>query len=219
VEFVVRDLRPVSVVDGCGFLNLMNVAEPHFVFPCRRTVTNLIDRKYCELKHSVRGSLSGQWWLTLTTDMWTSRARDGYFSLTVHYITEEFKMHSSQLQCQHLPGVHDHIHISEAITSALSEWYIQLDKGVVVFVTDNGSNIKKSLKDDLRKLNIPCAGHTLNLSVQKAFSVPELKTAIIRDKKVVEYFKKSRLDLEEVDEKQQLLGLPKHKLIQGVPHR
>ena len=88
-----------------------------------------------------------------------------------------------------------------------------------MFVTDNGSNIKKSLKDDLRKLNLPCAGHTLNLSVQKAFSVPELKSAISRAKKVVEHFNKSRLDLEELHEKQQSLGLPKHKLIQGVPHR
>jgi len=57
VEFVARDLRPVSVVDGCGFLNLMNVAEPCFVVMCRQTVTNLIDRKYCELKCSIRGSL------------------------------------------------------------------------------------------------------------------------------------------------------------------
>ena len=34
VEFVARDLRPVSVVDGCGFLNLMEVAEPRYTVPC-----------------------------------------------------------------------------------------------------------------------------------------------------------------------------------------
>ena len=120
VEFVTRDLRPVSVVDGTGFLSLMDVAEPHFVVPCRRTVMNLIDRKYCELKRLLQGSLSGQQCIMLTTDMWTSRARDGYFSLAVHYVTERFEMHNSQLQCQHLPGVHNHTHISEAITDALS---------------------------------------------------------------------------------------------------
>ena len=74
----------------------------------------------------------------LTTDMWTSRAGDGYCLLTVHHVTERFKMHSSQLQCQHLPGVHDH---SEAITGALCEWRIQLGKDIVAFVTDNISNI------------------------------------------------------------------------------
>ena len=32
-EFIVRDLRPVSTVDGDGFLNLMEVAEPRYVVP------------------------------------------------------------------------------------------------------------------------------------------------------------------------------------------
>ena len=219
VEFISRDLRPVSVVDRAGFLNLMDVAEPRFVVPCRRTVMNHIDRKYYEMKRAVRGSLSGQQCVTLTTDMWTSRAGDGYFSLTVHYVTEEFEMVSDQLQCQHIPGEHDHTHISEAITAALSEWCIQLDEDVVAFVTDNGSNIKKSLKDDLKILNLPCSGHTLNLSVQRAFALPEMHTAVARDRKVVEHFNKSCLDFEKLGEKQQLLGLPHHKLIQAVPHR
>ena len=98
--------------------------------------------------------------------MLTSMAEDGYFLLTVHYVTERFEMHSSQIQCQHLPVVHDHTHISEAISGALSEWCIQLDKDVVAFLTDNGNN-SKNLKDALEKLNLPCAGHALNLSVQK----------------------------------------------------
>ena len=73
VEFVARDLRPVSVEDGSRFLSLMDVAGPCFIIPCKRTVMNLIDRKYYELKRSVRGSLSGQQCVMLTTDMWTSR--------------------------------------------------------------------------------------------------------------------------------------------------
>ena len=48
VEFISRDLRPVSVVDGTGFLSLMDVAEPRFIVPCRRTVMNYIDWKYCD---------------------------------------------------------------------------------------------------------------------------------------------------------------------------
>jgi len=157
--------------------------------------------------------------VTLTTDLWTSKAGDDYFSLTVHYVNEGFEMVSNQVQCQHLLGEHDHTHISEAIIAALSEWCIQLDEDVVAFVTDNGSNIKKSLRDDLKILNLPCSVHTLNLSVQKAFALPEVHTAVARAKRVIEHFNNTRLDFEELEEKQQLLGLPKHKLIQTVPHR
>ena len=97
-----------------------------------------------------------------------------------------------------------HAHLfSEAIIAALSEWCIQLDEDVVAFVTDNGNNIKKPLRDDLKILNLSCSGHTLNLSVQKAFALPEVHTAIARAKKVVEHFNKSHLDFEELEEKQQ----------------
>ena len=112
--------------------------------------------------------------------MWTSRTGEGYFLLTAHYmhVTEEFEMHSSHLQCHLLPGVHDHVHVSEVINDSHADWCIQLDTDVVAFVTDNGSNIKKSLKDDRNKLNLLCACHTQNLSVQRAFLLPQVCTAI-----------------------------------------
>ena len=59
-----------------------------------------LERKYIELKHQVRGLLSSQRCVILTTDMWTSIGGDGYFSLTAHFITDEFLMYSSQLQCR-----------------------------------------------------------------------------------------------------------------------
>lgn len=45
-----------------------------------------------------------------------------------------------------------------------------------------------------------------------------MHTAVTRAKKVVVHFNKSHLDLEKLQEKQQLLSLPKHKLIQRVQH-
>ena len=112
VDFISIDLRPVSVVDGHGFLKLMHVAEPQFSVPCRKTVMDVIERKYTELKRNVRGSISGEHYITLTTDMWTSRAGDGYFSLTAHYINADFKINHSSLVCQNMPGSHDHTHLS-----------------------------------------------------------------------------------------------------------
>ena len=213
-DFIVRDLRPVSVVDGEGFLQLMEIAEPQFVVPCRKTIMNVIDRKYTEVKRTVRGAMTGQNCVTLTTDMWTSHAGNGYFSLTAHYITSDFEMKHSSLQCHHMPGTHDHSHIAEAISTSTGEWCIDLERDVTAFTTDNGSNIVKAVEQDLGKLRLPCAGHTLNLSVQKAFEVHAVQKAVSRSKKIVEHFNKSRLHRVELQSKQEMLGLPKHNLIQ-----
>ena len=41
-EFIAKDLRPISVVDGVGFLNLIHLAEPQYVVPCHATMTACI---------------------------------------------------------------------------------------------------------------------------------------------------------------------------------
>ena len=90
-------------------------AEPHYTFPCRQTIMGIIDSKYAELKRLVCGAISQQEYITLTSDMWTSRAGDCYISLTAHYLTDTFDFEHKTLQCLPSPGHHDHSTISSAI--------------------------------------------------------------------------------------------------------
>lgn len=70
-EFIARDMRPVSVIDGLGFLNLMHVVEPRYITLCRKMVMELIEWKYTDLKRDIHGHAAQQEWMSLTTDMWT----------------------------------------------------------------------------------------------------------------------------------------------------
>ena len=125
-------------------------------------------------------------------------------------------MKHSSLQCHHMPGTYDHSHLSGAISDSLCEWCIDADKEVTAFTTDSGINVVKAVEEDLDKIRLLCAGHTLNLSVQKAFEVQAVQRAISHSKKVVEHFNKSRPHREELENKQEMLELPKHKLIQVI---
>ena len=59
-SFITRDMRPVNVVDGTGFLKLMQVAEPRYVVPCRKTIMKVIDQQYLSLRHNVHAELAQQ---------------------------------------------------------------------------------------------------------------------------------------------------------------
>ena len=218
-DFITKDMRPVSVVDGIGFLKLMQIAEPRFTVPCRKTIMKMIDEKYRTLKHSIHGEIAQQRNISLTTDMWTSRRGDGYISLTCHFLTSQFDMVHRNLTTCFLPGVHDHQHIAAALRDLCTEWCIDIDCQVAAFTTDNGSNIVKTLDEDLEKIRIPCAGHTLNLSVRAALSVRGVVTAVSRCRKVVSHFNHSRLDREELALKQKQLVLPQHSLVKDVETR
>lgn len=63
-EFIARDMRPVSVIDGLGFLNLMHVAEPQYITLCRKMVMELIEWKYTDLKRDIRGHAAQQEWMS-----------------------------------------------------------------------------------------------------------------------------------------------------------
>ena len=218
-DFIVKDMRPISTVDGEGFVNLMGIAEPHYNVPCRKTIMSFIDQRFLLTKTHIKSQLEKQSYLSLTTDMWTSRSGDGYISLTAHYITADFEMKHNNLTTCHLPGTHDHTNIAAALRNLAEQWVIDLDDQVTCFTTDNGSNIVKMLRDDLQKMHIPCAGHTLNLSVEAALKERSLTTALARCRKVVTHFHQSRLDREALRAKQKLLELPEHSLIQDVSTR
>ena len=151
--------------------------------------------------------------------MWASRAGDGYISLTAYYITDNFELCHQNLSTCHFPGTHDHLNIAEILQKLADAWNIDLDNQVSCFTTDNGSNVVKSLKDDLNIMHIPCAGHTLNLSVEAGLKERGLSSAIARCRKIVTHFNQSRVDRETLSSKQQLLDIPKHSLIKDVSTR
>ena len=119
-DFIALDLRPVSVVDGHGFLKLMQVAESQFVVPCRKKMMEIIDCKYTELKCKVHGSVYGEEHVNLTTDIWTSQAGTFHLQLII------FNVMKNSLHCHHMPGSYDHTHLSQPIKDSLSEWCIDL---------------------------------------------------------------------------------------------
>ena len=213
-EMMARDIRPLSIVDDVGFLNLMKEAEPCYIVPCRSTISRHMDELYMTEKHRVRSVVSNADFMCCTTDMWTSRGGDGYLSLTCHFITRDFRMCYHNLQTRHFPGAHNFSHLTEALLSATEEWSINTNKQVVAFTTDSGSNIVKAL-DEMNLLRLACAGHTLNLAVQKALQVRQVAKPIDRCRKLVTHFHKSRVDKEELRKKQDMFqDIPKHNLIQ-----
>ena len=161
-EFIVRDLRPVSIVNGDGLLNLMEVAEPRYVVPCCRTIDTVIDKMYCSSKQRVCDELSSVSCLGMTTDMWTSRSNDGYISLITHFINDEFLMCHRNLVTRNFPGRHTAVNIAEILKECTEEWKIDIQKKVAAVTTDNAQNVRNAVIECLLLPAIPCAGHSLN---------------------------------------------------------
>ena len=162
----------------------MNVAEPRYVVPCHGTVSNYLDKKYLTVKSIIQQELKKVDHLGLTTDMWRSRANDGYISLTAHYITDCFEMKHRNLQSFSFPGSHSAINIAKLLEQLGTNWKIDLHVQVTAFTTDNAKNVVYAITENLMSTMIPCADHTLNLVVQHALAIPGLAVTLGRCRKI-----------------------------------
>jgi zinc finger BED domain-containing protein 1 (E3 SUMO-protein ligase ZBED1) len=116
--------------------------------------------------------------LSLTTDMWASKANDSYMSLTCHYMTEEFTIASHCLGNSPFPETHTANNIYNKINAMMAKWGKEdiASSMTVYIVTDNARNLTAAInKTDWYA--VQCFAHTLQLTIndaKKENSVPDV---------------------------------------------
>ena len=139
-----------------------------------------------------------------------------YISLTVHFVDIDFELKSKCLQTLEVPQDHNASSLMEVLDSMLKDWNIS--EKVCGGITDNGSNIVNAI--GLMEIeHFPCFADTLQLSIKNGLNVPRVQQVLGRCKKLVEHFKKSTKETYKLREKQEMLKLPQHKLIQDCVTR
>ena len=222
VQFVALDMRPLRVVDGRGFKNLLYILDPRYPGICRKRLSrDLLPIYFQECVKWMKAELKSVDHVALTTDMWSSMVTDSYFTVTAHFWKNGEKSISSIcLCCKYFTGEHNGSNIRDGLVEVMKEFDI-VDK-VKCIATDNGSNIRRALTLMQSQCHIPCLGHTLALvCTDLTNSVTGLKE--LRDKvsKVVTLVRRSNKAKEAFNKLQKMIEPKKTPLalIQDVATR
>ena len=104
LNFIIKDIRPIAVVEGEGFMEMVKLMEPGYTIPCPKHFVKLLQEKFLvgvtNLKKILRDDVEK---FAITTDIWTSLTNESYMSLTVHYISKEWEMLSCILETVSFP--------------------------------------------------------------------------------------------------------------------
>ena len=111
-----------------------------------------------------------------------------------------------------VPMEHTAENIGKVITDVLFEY--DISEKIISATTDNGTNVIKSI-DQLNFLHMSCVGYILNLAVKKCFELSQVSKALARIRKLVGHFHRSAKGTSNLSEKQNLLGINSHHLING----
>ncbi|KAI4830840.1 hypothetical protein KUCAC02_002446 [Chaenocephalus aceratus] len=202
---------PIYVVEKAGFRNLVQHLDKRYNLPSRNFfMYNEIPKIYNETRSIISAQLTPKPFFSCTMDLWTSRTVDTYMAATVQFITKSWEMQSWCLGCSALHSDHTANTLKEALEEIVTDsWVLDVAK-MSGITTYNASNNRKAFADYTW---IPCFGHNLHLSVNKAIDIDRVASCLSRIRKTVSGFSRSNKMSRLLKDKQKSLQLPPHKLI------
>jgi hypothetical protein len=188
-DWIICDSQPLIVVQSLAFKKLIFQLDPRFQIPNPKYIKKIVHQAYNYSKPLIIEKLKKDAnAVSLTCDLWTGRNRQGFLGITCSYLDSEFQLHEIILSVQYIPYPHTAEHIEDTLLTILDEWELR-DK-VFIVTTDNGSNMRKAIKDlELITDNImwqPCMAHTLQLVVGKGLK--PIKALVGRTKRLIDFF-------------------------------
>lgn len=110
---------------------------------------------------------------------------------------------------------HTSQNLSKMLLSCIAEWNLKRGDQMPSLTTDNAANSRLAGFYP----HIRCVAHTLNIAIQRGLQVQLMERLLGRIRRVVTFFHKSTTAMAIFRNKQMILELPQHKLIQDVTTR
>ena len=181
--------QPISTVTNPAYKEMISHFNPSFNIPGKQKIKTMISKSYNYNRENLTNLLNETaTTVSLTIDLWSSRAKHGYLGVTATWITPDFKIKDVMLEIKYAPSPHTAKTIAELLYQCITSW--NLKGRVIAIVSDNGANIKSAFPILIQKgeniLRIPCAAHTLQLAIGKGLAPVEILVA--RVKRIINFF-------------------------------
>ncbi|CAG8493117.1 4633_t:CDS:2 [Rhizophagus irregularis] len=184
-DWLVTDSQPFNSVNGKGFLRMINKFDPAFQPPCYVTIKKDIGCGYQAVFQAIKEMIIQTCeTAAITTDLWTSHAKSGYIGITCHWLSDKMELYDILLCVEPIEYPHSGDNIRQTIIKKLQ--LLGLESKVKVAVTDNSSNMIKTIREWDGIDRVPCSANTLQLCVMRGLEKVKIYTQ--QFKKLVQFF-------------------------------
>ncbi|KAG0421889.1 hypothetical protein HPB47_002249 [Ixodes persulcatus] len=155
--------------------------------------------------------------ISFTSDMWTSRAKECYISLTCHCLTFGFEVRAYALANQLVTESHTASNIPKHLQTMMDDWELPLQRVPIYVATDIAENFCGVLTS-FPCISMQCIGHTLQLAIKDAKEETAGVPSILKKcRAIVGYYKHSAETTTRLQDFQH--EAPPSKLVQDVETR
>ena len=227
--------RPFSDIENPHFRKLLHLAEPNFLCPSRKKLTQMFDAAAVNVKESLKKEIvkdvteSGHKTISVVSDHGTSgdRFRTKKNAVVVLRTTKDFVIKKDVVKMLTCEESQTGNRIKQEVKEALIEYAGYEEEWIVNWKTDgeakqlNASDPSKNT-DVYMKINHrgKCVDHTFELASEESIKqIPEMKTALSKSHNLVNFLKDSSLAKTEFKNIMIRLGITPLSLIKGTDNR
>ncbi|XP_078041757.1 E3 SUMO-protein ligase ZBED1-like [Augochlora pura] len=141
---IIRDLKPLSLVDDAAFKSFIHSFDSDYNIPPQaKFLDTIIPEIHDDMVQRLQANINkeineGKMAAAFAIDTWTSV--DSFMSVSVHYITECFKVYSWMLAVELLPKNYTDESVHDALLNILKTWKFN-NRLPTVFCTTNSMSI------------------------------------------------------------------------------
>ena len=219
-NMIALDMKPIRMVEGEGFNSLLAFLEPGYKIPSKKHFSKLIHQKHDLAKAKLCEALTAAGKIALTTDIWTSSATEAYLTVTVHYLSPTWDMHTFVLATQVFPEHHTGEEIAKELKRIVNSYSAR--EKVSAFVHDQAANMElchRILSQEEGWESIFCSAHCLQLCLKEGLSITAIDRLLEAARKLVGHFHHSVVATEALKKWQEQMGDTQKKLVQDVATR
>lgn len=135
-------------------------------------------------------------------------------------LNSDWQIKTAVLQTRPVYESHTSANLSEELKHAVTEWKLNRAGSTIPVTTDNAANIVNAIREtEGLGPHIGCFAHVVNLAAKKSVAISSVSRLLGKIRKVVAFFPKSTTANHTLRAKQDMLDLPRHKLIHDVQTR
>lgn len=237
-DWLFSDARPSTVVEDEGFRKLCGVFG--YTPPARSTIRARLKSTFQQHLNALNKEITSAAFMSLTTDGWSSAAKDSYVAVTAHWIDGEWRLHCACVGV----AVSNERHISEQVCYDIERILSRVgaENVAVTSVTrDNGANFVAGVREfvisrrpahspfsasgdsgDLDGEAVSCFAHSCQLAVLHALeadSVAEISLLIGEIHSLVAHIRSTDRLKRRLEDLAQRDSMSRRSLVQSMPVR
>jgi hypothetical protein len=124
-KMIISDLLPFSIVENEGFSKLLSTLVPDYIIPSRTAFSrSLMPKLFKDEQNRISTLLASSTYISLSGDIWTSRAGDSYFNIQASTIADNFQKNKLILDFVQIKGPHTAENLHNFDENIIKRWGI-----------------------------------------------------------------------------------------------